>query len=162
MSYNTVEISRLVSRSYDQRVERRFYENRHRNYCIILYYKRVLYYIVLQTTTMTICIYINTNFITLHWTIASDGRRSRCAEDILGESVFYTKPENRCPDVHIREHNVRRYQFFFHFFHLSCGKTVGFFFRFLFTDNSRFLARSSSSWPSHQGSDDCQSPVEDR
>lgn len=53
LSYNTVEISRLVNRSYDQRVERRFNENRHRNYCIILYYKRVLYYIVLQTT-MTI------------------------------------------------------------------------------------------------------------
>lgn len=34
-------------------------------------------------------------------TIASDGRRSRCAEDILGESVFYTEPENRRrPDVY--------------------------------------------------------------
>lgn len=80
----------------------------------------------LQQTTITMIIipaYIDNNIILLHKTISPDERRSRCAEDLLGESVFYTEPKNRRTDVYniIRKHNdiiMRRYRFLlgFHLF----------------------------------------------
>jgi len=129
LSYNTVEISRLVNRSYDQRVERRFNENRHRNYCIILYYKRVLYYIVLQTT-MTINIYIYILIIILSQCTRRSHRTDgvRDVRRIFSENRFFIRNRKIGARTYILASiTYEDIIFFFHFFHLFCGKTVGFF-----------------------------------
>lgn len=65
--------------------------------------------------------------ILLHETISPDERRSVYAEDLLGESVFYTEPKNRRPDVYsvIRERNNNN-NIVFHFASTSSAANIFF------------------------------------
>jgi len=140
LSYNTVEVSRLVNRSYDQRVERRLNENRHRTYCIILYYKRVLYYILLFYRRRR-WRYNNNNIILSHYTRRShrtDGVRD--VRRIFSENRFFIRNRKIAARTYIFASITYEDIIFFTSSTSSAAENSGFFSPFSFYRQQPFFS----------------------